>query len=59
MIFNNKLIIRVQNYMKNNDEKIIKNCFKMHYGVHYYLAKFEIKIQLVYGEIKKDKLYYG
>jgi len=31
----------------------------MHYGVHYYLAKFEIKIQLVYGEIKKDKLYYG
>ena len=45
--------------MKNNDEKIIKNCFKMHYDVHYYLAKFEIKIQLVYGEIKKDKLYYG
>ena len=25
MIFNNKLIIRVQNYMKNNDEKIITN----------------------------------
>ena len=31
----------------------------MHYGVHYYLAKFEIKIQLVYGVTKKEKLYYG
>jgi hypothetical protein len=30
----------------------------MHCDVHYYPAKFEIKIQLVYGE-KKDKLYYG
>ena len=27
--------------------------------VHYYPTKFEIKIQLVYGETKKDKLYYG
>ena len=25
----------------------------MYYDVHYYPAKFEIKIQLVYGEIKK------
>ena len=24
----------------------------MHYDVHYYSAKFEIKIQLVYGETK-------
>ena len=31
----------------------------MHCDVHYYPAKFEIKIQLVYGETKKDKLYYG
>ena len=31
----------------------------MHCDVHYYTAKFEIKIQLVYKEIKKDKLYYG
>ena len=31
----------------------------MHCDVHYYPAKFVIKIQLVYGEIKKDKLYYG
>ena len=30
----------------------------MHCDVHYYPAKFEIKIQLVYEE-KKDKLYYG
>ena len=31
----------------------------MHCDVHYYPAKFEIKIQLVYGEIKKVKLYKG
>ena len=31
----------------------------MHCDVHYYPAKFEIKIQLVNGETKRDKLYYG
>ena len=31
----------------------------MHCDVQYYHAKFEIKIQLVHGETKKDKLYYG
>ena len=31
----------------------------MHRDVHYYLAKFEIKIQIVYGETKSDRLYYG
>ena len=46
----------VQNYVKNYDDKIIANIFC---DVHYYPTKFEIKIQLVYGEIKKDKLYYG
>ena len=30
----------------------------MHCDVHYHCTKFEIKIQLVYGETKKDKLYY-
>ena len=30
----------------------------MHCDVHYYPAKFEIKIQLVYGETKKT-LYEG
>ena len=30
----------------------------MHCDVQYYLTKFEIKIQFVYGE-KKDKLYVG
>ena len=30
----------------------------MHCDVHYYSAKYEIKNQLVYGETKKDKLYY-
>ena len=29
----------------------------MHCDVHYYPAKFEIKIQLVYGEIKKQIVY--
>ena len=33
--------------------KIIKLFLSMHCDVHYYPAKFEIKIQLVYGEIKK------
>ena len=31
----------------------------MHPDVHYHPAKFEVKIQLVYGETKKNKLYYG
>ena len=30
----------------------------MHFDVHYYPAKFGIKLQLVYGE-KKEKLCYG
>ena len=29
----------------------------MHCDVHYYFARFQIKIQLVYGE-KNEKLYY-
>ena len=33
--------------------KIIKNFLNMHCDVYYYLAKLEIKIQLVYGETKK------
>ena len=31
----------------------------MHCDVHYYLAKFENKIQLVYGETKKVSIYGG
>ena len=38
---------------------IIKLFLNMHCDVHYYPAKFKIKIQLVYGETEKDKLYYG
>ena len=46
MIFNNKLIIRVQDYMKTNGENY--NIFlNMHFDVNYYPVKFEIKIQLV------------
>ena len=48
MIFNKKLIIIVQNYMKHNVEKIITSFFNMHPDFHYHPAKFEIKIQLVY-----------
>ena len=44
--------------MKNNDDNNIK-IFNMHCGAHYHAVKFEIKIQLVCGEAKKDKLYYG
>ena len=37
--------------------KNYSNFFKMHCDVHYYSAKVQIKIQLVYGE-KNEKLYY-
>ena len=47
-MFNNKLIIGVQNYMKNYDGKLYQ-FFNMHCDVYYYAAKFEIKIQFVYG----------
>ena len=40
-------------------EKIIKLFLNMQYDVHYYPAKFEIKIQLVYGEIKKINCVMG
>ena len=39
--------------------KIIKFVLNMHCDVHYYPAKFEIKIQLVYGEIKKTNYIMG
>ena len=58
MIFNKKLIIGVQNYIKTHVKNYIFflniNC-----NVYYYSVKFEINIQLVYGVIKKEKLYYG
>ena len=37
--------------------KNYSNFFKMHCDVHYYSAKVQIKIQLMYGE-KNEKLYY-
>ena len=43
--------------MKNNNEQLITNCFNMHCDVHYHSVKFKIKIQLVYGEIKKIVLW--
>ena len=45
--------------MKKNDEKIITNFLDMHCGLHYYSAKFEIKIELVYGEAKKTNCIMG
>jgi hypothetical protein len=41
------VIFGIQNYIKTNDEKFIKY-FYIDYDVHYYPAKFQIKIQLVY-----------
>ena len=34
--------------------QIIKLFLNMHCDVHYYSAKFEIKVQLVYGEEKRQ-----
>ena len=45
--------------MKNNNEKLITDIFNIHCDVHYYSAKFEIKIQLVYGETKKTNCIMG
>ena len=45
--------------MKNNDKRIITKNFNMHCDVHYHPAKFEIKIQLVYGETKKTNCIMG
>ena len=45
--------------MKNNDEKIITNFFNMHCDDRYYPAKFEIKIQLMYGETKRKNYIWG
>ena len=39
--------------------KKIYQFFPMHCDVHHYVAKFEIKIQLVYGEIKKINCMMG
>ena len=45
--------------MKNNNEKLITIFFNMHCDVHCYSAKFEIKIQLVYGVTKKINCIVG
>jgi len=45
--------------MKNNDDKFITTFFNMHCDVHYYSTKFEIKIQLVYGETKRINCIIG
>ena len=57
MIFNNKLIIRIQNYRKYYEN--YNKFFNMHCDVHYYPAKFEIKIQLVYEGTKKTNCIMG
>ena len=44
--------------MKNNDEKLYQ-FFNMHCDVYYYIAKFKIKIQLMYGETKKINYIMG
>ena len=39
--------------------KIIKFVLNMHCDVHYYPAKFEIKTQLLYGDIEKINCVMG
>ena len=39
--------------------KIIKLFLNMHCDVHHYPVKFEIKIQLVYGETEKINYVMG
>jgi hypothetical protein len=39
--------------------KIHQIIFNIDYDVRCHHAKFQIKIQLVYGEDKNDKLHYG
>ena len=39
--------------------KIIKLFLNMNYDIHYYAAKFEIKIELEYGETKKINCIRG
>ena len=43
--------------MKTNGENYKSFSKYMHSDVHYYPAKFEIKVQLVYVEIKKIVLW--
>ena len=45
--------------MKNNVEKLIIVFLNMHCDVHYYPAKFEIKIQLVYEKTKEINCIMG
>jgi len=45
--------------MKNNDGKIITIFLNMHFDVHHYPVKFKIKIQHVFGEIKKINYIKG
>jgi hypothetical protein len=54
-----KFIIEVLNYIKTNDEKIIKYFCNIDFDVYYHLAKSQIKIQLVNEEPKITNCIMG
>jgi hypothetical protein len=53
VIFNTKFITEIQFCMKNIHEKIIMYFSSIGHHIISYIAKFEVKIPLVRGEIKK------
>jgi hypothetical protein len=57
--FYSKLTIRIQNYMKNNDEKFIMYLSNISYDICYDLTKLELITQLLCGETKKENLIKG
>ena len=53
--FNTKLILDIHFYMKSNYKKIIMYFSSIGHHTISHLAKFEVKVPLVRGEIKKKK----
>ena len=43
--------------MKSNHEKFLKDTFNIRYYITRYLAKFDLKTQLVHGEKEEEKFY--
>jgi hypothetical protein len=55
-----KIIVEIHNEIyKINNEEFIKYFSSIDYGVHYNLAKSQIKVQLMHGEIKKQIVLRG
>jgi hypothetical protein len=58
-IFNMKFIIKIQFCIKNIHEKIIIYFSSVGHHIISYIAKFEVQIPLVCGEIKERNLSRG